>query len=361
MPFGMHYSAEVYRDIFGVTDPNDVALAETFIKYAAKADAALLPAGGTHPCADLIREGMRSTATLLAYLGAPPPGCSALDAADALVQIYEGLPAPAEVRDALRERFHHAESDEERAAYTQALARLGDEELLSVNQTMLSADDPSIVRGAATILGLGRYRPAVPVLRLLVSPKRFVESDAVIWALGEIGDEAAVPELERALLAQFRMPEVLRALGAIGSLNSVPLLLNYLKPGYEPVQEAAYAALAMLLARQRDNLMALRDVRPTLIFGIRGQLEKEHTPSCKLAMLLCLARLGEKLDRAVVYRCLGMTATGEAAEKRSAGPDTPASPQPPAGASVPKRARTPTGAMTGVSLKGGGQHPGKKR
>lgn len=309
MPFGLHFPKNVYQGLFDVSSAEDLAFAETLQKAADRLDENLLPTSAVHPYGELIVTGDGGARQLLTKIDQPDEGCSILDALDALARIYLDAPAPAQVIDRLRRLVKEAGGDELRAAATQALAACRDQELLAGVVEHLASPDPGMVSQAARLIGLGRYWPALPVLRSLISPTRYLESEAVIWAVGEIGDPEALPELEQSLANDFRSELVLLAMGKIGSFSAIPSMMVKMSKGPPRQREVAYQALATLLFKSRERLDDLGVTRQSLQVTMRRDLKKEPSARCRYFMLLCLARLGEKMDRAKIYQALGVEST----------------------------------------------------
>ncbi len=132
----------------------------------------------------------------------------------------------------------------------------------------------------------------------LVSPARFVESRAVLWALGEIGDPAALPALQRAVAHAFRVVDAVVALGKIGDVAAVGTITPLLLSGTPEERDAGYRALAWIFDRHRADRAALAELFRTLRGLIETQLAADEplSGSTRFHMLLCLARMGVVLD-----------------------------------------------------------------
>ena len=296
-----------YAKVLGLTKKGDRDFAERLVLALAKLDRALLPPAAIHPLAALIAEGPRSIDQLLAIVdkGAQQ---ERLDAIDALAHVLLGAPSS----DALP-RLRKALKDEDDATVAalleKTLAIAGDESTLLVQLQRLGDADPAVVASAARLLGFGRYRPAVPLLKALVTPERFFESRWVIWALGEIGDAAGLPPLEQALARAFRVVDCLIAIGKIGKLTSIPLLTPHLSGSFSEQKDAAVRGLAMILDKNRDDaryMGALRDQLARMIEKDLADASAAMSSSTRFHMMLCLARLGVKLDESRTRKYLGI-------------------------------------------------------
>lgn len=300
-----------YARAFGLKKKAERDFVEGLVAVLGKMDRALLPPPATHPLASLIAQGPRGIEPLLDLFdksSAAGDTHKAADALDALSHVLLGTQdrgAHARLKSALGATDEVAVA----ALLAKTLAIAGDDETLVEQLRRLGDDDPAVVASAARLLGFGRYRPAVPALKGLVSPERFYESRWVIWALGEIGDPAALPALEIALAHAFRVVDCLIAIGKIGQLTSLPAVTPHLVSGIAEQKDAAVRALAMILDNHRDDARFMGALRDQLAGLIERDLADASAPlsaSTRFHMLLCLARLGHKLDESRVKKYLGV-------------------------------------------------------
>jgi hypothetical protein len=298
---------EMWRDVFGLTKRADRAFAEKIVAGLQKIDRALLPPTSTHPHAEQIAAGIEGLAPLLDLLeqGTEREWLSALDAiahiAFALSSSSSSLPA--DLLPRLRAQLGRPSlTPEQRALVAKTLALAGDVDLLREQLVRLADDDPAVVATAARLLGLGRFRPAARALAELVSPARFYEARAIIWALGEIGDAEVLPVLYRALAEAFRVVDCLIAVGKIGQLASIGELTPMALEGAPEQRDAAWRAIAMVLDHHRDDGERLAAIFGPLRSFIEAQLGSDLPLSgaTRFHMLLCLARMGVALDPARV-------------------------------------------------------------
>ncbi len=304
------FSEATYKNIFGLRKKRELEFADGLVTGLSKIDRGLLAPPLPHPFGDHIAKGDAAVPELVKIVESEV-GQTQYDAIDALSHIFLYEPVSAEHARRLRRVLNRAgvsEGNEDLvAAIAKALAIGQDEELLRRQVMLLADDDPGIVATAARLLGFGRYRAAVPILNALVSPDRFYESRYVIWALGEIGDDAALPMLGYALASGYRTVDCMIAMGKIGDISSVPKLTPMITGGLAEQRDAAYRALAMIFEKNRVFLSSLAHTRQEFSRLILGQLEKgdiDLSGSTRFHMLLCLARLGTQLDVARVKQFL---------------------------------------------------------
>lgn len=296
------FSEATYKHMFGLRKKRELEFADGLVTGLQKIDRGLLAPASPHPYREQINQGEAGVDALVTVVE-NEAGQAQFDAIDALSHIFLYDPVSADMSRRLRKVLNRAgvsEGDEELvAAIAKALAIGQDEELLRRQVSLLADDDPGIVATAARLLGFGRYRAAVPLLNALVSPDRFYESRYVIWALGEIGDDAALPILGYALASGYRTIDCMVAMGKIGDISSIPKLTPMIIDGLPDQRDAAYRAMAMVFEKNRTFLASLAHTRQEFSTLILGQLTKgdiELSGSTRFHMLLCLARLGEKLD-----------------------------------------------------------------
>lgn len=320
---------EAWRDLFGLAKRADREFGEKLVTALNKIDRGLLPPSATHPYQAEIAAGRSALPTLLAVLEGPADERPWFDALDAVAHICfslstaketaqeiatetagtDGLGIPDDVYRHLRAALKRKDLDADQLALVQkTLAIARDPAVLSEQLHRLADPDPGVVATAARLLGLGRYRPAARILRELVSPERFFESRAVIWALGELQDPDVLPALYRALAQAFRVVDCCIAIGKIGQLTSVGELSPMIVSGAPEQRDAAYRALAMILDHHRHEGKPLGELFATLKGLIEAQLASgmDLSGSTRFHMLLCLARMGHQLDPARVRRYLNL-------------------------------------------------------
>jgi HEAT repeat protein len=293
------FTDETYARVLGLTHKAERQLAEDLVRALGKADRALLPKPASHPMAALLAEGARGVDKLLSLMESGSDR-ERRDAVDALAHLLFAAPQPsasARLKGALKR-----EQDPQLAAMlAKALAIAGDGALMLEQMKRLGDDDPAIVASAARLLGFGRFKPAVPVLKGLVSRDHFLESRHAIWALGEIGDPGALPALLIALAHAFRVVDCLIAVGKIGEVTSIPHVTPLLASGTPDERDAAARALAMILDKNRALAASIAPLKDALVPWIERELADRTAPisvSTRYHLLLCLARLGHKLDAA---------------------------------------------------------------
>ncbi len=302
------YSTSTYRNIFKMENDEEIQYADQLIRALHTLNPQLAPFESTHPFSSLIAGGLAAAKDLIDLIETSIDQ-KRFDALDALAHIY--LHGGAQLEDIARlKKLIKQEKDPHFiAAIAKCIAISGDENFLLEQMQKLSDEDPGVVAAAAVLLGFGAYEPALPALIALVSPSRFFESACVIWALGEIGSSAALPVLEHAAREGFRTCDCLIAMGKIGSLTSIPHLTPFILSGLPNQIEAAYHALSMILHRHQDTPTLLHILGDELMGLVKNQLQsadKTISIATRFYMVLCLARMGQKLEKNQLRRYLGI-------------------------------------------------------
>lgn len=299
-----HFSPELYRTFFGVQDKKDIEFAEEMLDALGEIDRALVPRPGTHPYMEYITQGAAAIPALLRYLKTPMEGTAKGDVLDALAYIFLNTQAPQEAVSAIRGYLSH-EVFGPLAARTLAIGQ--DEAFLTDMMAGFTSDDPGEVASTAMLMGYGRFRPALPALLGLLSPMRFVESRAILWALGEMAAEEAIPLLTRCLADAFRPIDALMALGKIGNIGTLGLLIPYIMKGETESRQTALCALSMILEKNNDAPQAMQELRPSLSTLLQQIAINDENRTARFYAMLSLSRLGEKMDQAHIRQALDMS------------------------------------------------------
>lgn len=308
---------ETWRDLFGLAKKVDRDFGEKLVSALAKIDRGLLPPAAPHPYEAQIAAGSAGLEALFSELESGDQRAW-WNALDAIAHVFFTMTAPdstagSGVPAVWLNRLHKqlapalGRTADEQALVVKTLAIAQDEGILRAQLARLADADPGIVATAARLLGLGRCAPAARILRELISPERFYESRAIIWALGEIGDPAVLPALYRSLAQAFRVVDCLIAIGKIGQITSVGELMPMILSGAPEQRDAAWRAMAMILDHHRNAEKDLGVIFSQLKNLIEVQLASstlELSGSTRFHMLLCLARMGGTLDAARVRRYL---------------------------------------------------------
>jgi len=263
-----------------------------------------------HPFAFLISAGSESLPILWnSYLQArgvdESEALAALDAI-ACILMSGGNEEYIEVR--VRTELKDTKAINLAAALAKCLALCGDDELMREQVTLLAHDDPAISAMAAQLLGYGRYQPALPALHAMISPQFFLQSKAVIWAVGQIGSLDSLKVLSNCAQSGFRTTACLEAMGKIGSLLALPSLIGFILQGSAEETKAALGSLAQVLHENRDEGETLQLVRKEIAPILVQMLDTaSFSKEARISMLICLSRLGVTLERQNFSRYLGLS------------------------------------------------------
>lgn len=299
-----HFNPEIYRSFFGVTEESEIQFAESMLEALGSIDRALVPRAGNHPYMEQIKQGNEGIPGLLEKLDAPIEGTATGDVLDALAYIFLNTPAPPEAIEAIR-RYLNDKVFGGLAARTLAIGQ--DHAFLTDMLGGFASEDPGEVASTAMLMGYGRFKPAVPALTGLLSPMRFVESRAIIWALGEIGANEAIPQLTLCLAESFRPVDALIALGKIGNVGTIGLIVPYILQGIGEPRTMALRALSMVLEKNADIADEVVELKKSLSEMLRTIALEDEDRTARFYAMLCLSRLGEKMEQAQIRQALNMS------------------------------------------------------
>lgn len=159
------------------------------------------------------------------------------------------LGRPAGAVSALRKALGRTLSPAARRAGVVGIIRLGEDVLLREVAWALRHDDAAVVIGAARILADVGDRRAVPNLVEALRTDDESVGDAVLSALGRLGDAAALPWVMAAAEHGFCVESACRALGDLGDDRALPVLRRLKAGSDRRVALAAAQALARLEER----------------------------------------------------------------------------------------------------------------
>lgn len=164
---------------------------------------------------------------------------------------------------------------------------------------IVKAGDPGPVAAATYVLGAARFGPAVPALVRTASEVSHRAGPAAVWALGQIGDVAALPVLHGLATRRRQLTNVPGALGEIGASVSIPVLTALLTDLCPSVR---FLTAAALLAIGVDR--GQRSVRATDAHAIRAAIDREPHHRVAAALTLAAIALGVPFDATRAARTL---------------------------------------------------------
>lgn len=144
--------------------------------------------------------------------------------------------------------------------------------------------------GACLVLGRKRDRRALPyLLRALLTTDR-QRAEAVVWALGEIGDDSSIPFLLSALHANFVAKSAILALGKIGSPKAADAILGRLADNDETVR--------VLAAKALGQIRFVNDIKlnSRTILALKARIPHETSRRVKLLLVLICSRLEKTVE-----------------------------------------------------------------
>jgi len=179
-------------------------------------------------------------------------------------------------------RFRMAGDEQERIATTRQLGRL--DSLFNTDELIAALSDPSFDVRYEAVLAMASRKPNPKITAALldVLDGEDIELAATaVWALGQIGDLAAIPALRLRLTAPYRVLRArsARALARLGDLAGAPMIFDLLKKEQDLFLKVAFAS----------SLGALRYVPATeTILAVLAEVESQ---TFRREVALAVARL----------------------------------------------------------------------
>jgi len=303
------FSHSDYETLFALTDAGQVAYAEELLFSLSQTKQSEIQFDQSHPFAELIIQGKKAFAALIqrAQNGL---ASERLDAIDALSYILLESKIDGHEIEQLRRLLASEKDKTVLIALAKTLAIAQDFSFLREQLARLTDDDPAIVAAAAQLLGYGRMQQAIEPLCALLSPSRIYESRHIIWALGEIGDRAALPYLHRCIHQSFRVNDALIALGKIACLSSISVVFSQVLIGTSQTKECGYRALARILEAHRKEEAIIRIFNEEFGNIVDSQLQHEYLAlnwETRFFMIICLARFGRSMQPSFLRRYLDLS------------------------------------------------------
>jgi HEAT repeat protein len=288
----------------GAERPKQVRFTEQLLTALGKISAELLPALFEHRYADFIVDGVGSFSRLIEIAERAPSEEERAQVIDAIAEIIQRHYATQEVVAALGRWIERSKDERVVTGAARALALAKDDGFLEQQRQFLASSSPSEIRRSALLLGYGRYRRAVPLLLDLLRDDQLAVSDVVIWALGEIGDPAALPKLHRLLAAHLRVEPVIEALGKIGDPTSAVRLLPILIEGPTSQRDKAARAMASI-ARKSDGWLGDDALQGSVLLTLERAIDQDPSPAVRFWAIVGTSLLGGVLDPPRVLAALG--------------------------------------------------------
>ncbi|MAS32690.1 MAG: hypothetical protein CL610_01710 [Anaerolineaceae bacterium] len=179
-------------------------------------------------------------------------------------------------------RYYHARDERSAVVLTEKMGQA--KSPLTVDELVEALDDPRFNVRLEAIISIARMKPHPRLTEALVNVLHGTElalSAMAGWALGRMGDEAAIPQLREGLDSSYRSirGQCARALGTLGDQEVIPLL-------HQRLQTETDKGLRMAYAAALGNLHATEAI--DTLFNLLGQTENE---GARLEVSLSLARM----------------------------------------------------------------------
>ena len=300
---------ELLSNLLGVEKNKQIEFTGQILEALERISPDLVPRLNDHPYADAIVEGPSACPTLLKLYDSEEDELAQAAILDAIAQINQQDYPTKEVAEALQEILAESKSEVLVSAAAKALATARHEGFLAQQSEFLASESPSQVRISAKLLGYGKYEPAVERLLMLLQPDNMAVADAVVWALGEIGSEEALPTLHGMLTASVLSEDVLEAMGKIGNLTSVVRLIAILTEGTENQREKAARAFSQIARANSGDLEDAKLQQRSLLL-LERLIEHDSSTLVRFHSIVGHSLLGGHLKPAQITRALGARLAG---------------------------------------------------
>lgn len=290
-------------DLLGTKTPEQGDFARRLLEALRKSVPEMVPRALEHPFQAEIVQGVSGAGRLLTTLISGPKEAR-IAALDGLARIGEREPLTQEIMTAARRALAEAKEPEVASVAARLVAVGRDPEFLAQQRAFLASPDLAQVRISARLLGYARDPAATPILLDLVTLDRLAVLDVVVWALGQIGDEAAVPRLHAFLERSIQAEGVLSALGHIGARMSVMRTLPVILEGPPSQREAAAEALARIIQKHEGRL-GDRDLGRSVLEALGKVIHADPSRRVRFWAMLGYAGLGGHLAPNEILTALG--------------------------------------------------------
>ena len=295
---------ELLADLLGAKKNKQIEFVGQLVEALEQVSPGLVPRLDDHPYADAIIEGPSACQTLLKLYKSEKDEIAKAAILDAITRINHQDYPTKEIVHALEQILSECKSDKLVSVAATALASARHEPFLEQQRAFLVSDSPSQVRISAKLLGYGRYEPATEALLTLLQPDNMAVADAVIWALGEIGDESALPTLHEMLTASVMSEDVLEAMGKIGNLTSVVRLIAVLLEGTVQQREKAAQAFSRI-ARNNGGQLEDKELQARSLVLLESLVEKDKSILVRFHCIVAHSILGGHLTSGQIMKALG--------------------------------------------------------
>ncbi len=301
---GAPLPAELVAALLDLERPAQLRFTKQVTEALGRVAPELVPRLYAHPLADEVLRGIDAFPGLLARAAACRDDAELAVILDAIDEIIRRAHPTAEVVRALEQHLSQAKTPAVAEAAARGLARAREPGFVGTQAKLLADPSPTTARTAARLVGIARHADAVPQLLAMLRPDNLALADDVAWALGEIGEMAAAPKLERMLEAGVAALRVAEALGKIGSPSSVPGLLRLLSTGDGDGRRAAAKALATM-ARRGDGWIGSAQLQAAAKAALDQFIDRAGEPHAVFYAVVAYSLMGGQLPPARILRGLG--------------------------------------------------------
>jgi HEAT repeat protein len=244
---------------------------------------------------------------------------------DALLMLGRIFHTHGYTHEALRMVVEHSQKIEEDGlgkesqASLFALGRSRESSLMDAFVEVLTAHHPLALCSALMVLGHARWKAALPVIIAVARQDQRSVSQTAIWAMGQIGDPAALDFLLSLLREAKYIEWIPGALGDIGSVDALEDLVPLLHHSDTEVRTLSAASMWAIIGehKNREQRRHLGWLSPLLL----NACQDPH-PVTALWSAMILAKLGVGIPETTLNHILSLPLTNEASDATKAMPVT---------------------------------------
>ena len=291
-------------ELLGIETDEQVKFTAQAMKALSKIGDELVPRLNGHPLRDYIVRGLPALDELLDQFDTAQSDQARALALDAVAEIIQREHVTGPVLKRLEDILSSSKSEVIVSMAAKAIAVTGDDAFMEMQREALKSKSPSAIRAAAKLLGFGRYKPAARDLLDLLGGENLVLADALIWALGEMQCQEALPTLHQMLESGLRSLNILEALGKIAGKTSVMRIVPLLSGGNRVQREKAAQALS-LIVRKNNGLVSDPALAQSTMAVLEKVIDHDDNPVSGFFAIVTYSLLGGQLSSQRMLRALG--------------------------------------------------------
>jgi hypothetical protein len=297
-------------DALGFKDPKPSQFVDDLVRALEKLDPSLVPKSVQHPLVDRVLAGVDSLDELVAMLSRAPDDDARATILDVIGEIFRLHYPTLRAVEAVYAWLGDSQSMAVVNACCKALAFARDDRFIADQRRVLVGSNPYQAACAARLLAMAGDVESVPHMIAMLHPGNMVMADSLVWALGELRASKALLVLHTMVQRHVLIDDVLEAIGKIGDVWSLEILVSVLTGGTISQRELAAEAVVKILKRNDAGLES-EPVRPVLRSTLDRVLRSDSSAKVRFYCAIALAIVGEELSPSFIKQtlCTRLTST----------------------------------------------------